>query len=273
MPYSSVSPCSWSWWCSCEWCSWSCSSWSCSLCSCSCSCLCSSCSSCSLKCLLCSRASSASITSASKPENQPALVSTFSISNKLVSKMSLISTLLKSVSMIFAFGWIFLIIFLTFSSSTLLTSLTLFKTKTSQNSICCITKFSMSSSLISCFVSSSPQPNSCTIRKTSTTLTIASSLQKMGMCFWRKLSVKNVKVCAIGIGSQMPLASIIMWSNLRCLIISCICSIKSWRKVQHIQPFCKATKFSSFLPTMPPFSIKSASIFTSPMSLTITATL
>jgi len=184
MPYSSVSPspqwqcpqwqcspCSWWWWCS--WCS---SSWSWQWHSWPSSWQWHSCSSswwwCSWWC-----SCSASSWSFSISTNQPADVSTFSISKRFVSNISFISTLEKFVSIILALGWSDLIIFLTFSSSTLLTSFTLFKIRTSQNSICWITRFSISSSAISFLVSSSPQPNSCTIRKASTTLTTASNLQ------------------------------------------------------------------------------------------------
>ena len=53
--------------------------------------------------------------------------------------------------------------------------------------------------------------------------------------------------------------------------ISLSCSTRSIFRVQQMHPFCRATRLSSFCPTTPPCSMSAASIFTSPMSLTMTA--
>ena len=68
----------------------------------------------------------------------------------------------------------------------------------------------MSSSSISSFSNSSPHPNSSLNLNASTTETTLSSLHILGNPYCSVDSCNTVIVCAIGIGSQIPLASISM---------------------------------------------------------------
>ncbi|EJX06314.1 hypothetical protein EVA_05580 [gut metagenome] len=52
---------------------------------------------------------------------------------------------------------------------------------------------------------------------------------------------------------------------------SSTCSMRSLRREQQMQPFSSATRLLSFCCTMPLRWMREASMFTSPMSLTITA--
>ena len=95
---------------------------------------------------------------------------------------------------------------LTFPNCSSVTVSTLFKIIVLQNSICCIRRFSISSSSISSFTRFSPHPNSSAILATSTTDTILSSLAIFALLSYEPSNI--VIDWAIGIGSQIPLASI-----------------------------------------------------------------
>ena len=85
-------------------------------------------------------------------------------------------------------------------------------------------------------------------------------------------SVRKSKVAATGMGSLMPVLSISKASkrpSAASLVTSCI---KSSRRVQQMQPLDISTSFSSVRESVPALPTRAASIFTSLMSFTMTAT-
>lgn len=113
--------------------------------------------------------------------------------------------------MIFAFGWMARMMARMRPASSGVTSEILLRRMTLQNSICWMTRLSISSSPLGRFLSPSPQSNSLCILRASTTVTMQSSL---GMTAPGVLALSipamAQMVWAIGAGSQMPLASITM---------------------------------------------------------------
>ncbi|MNO74701.1 hypothetical protein D3C76_657150 [compost metagenome] len=89
----------------------------------------------------------------------------------------------------------------------------------------------------------------------------------------RPSSPSKVKVSATGSGSEMPVDSMTNWSKRPSLARRSTSSRRSSRKVQQMQPLLISTSFSSVRDSSaPPSRISAASMFTSLMSLTITAT-
>ncbi|SSS05519.1 Uncharacterised protein [Acinetobacter baumannii] len=85
-------------------------------------------------------------------------------------------------------------------------------------------------------------------------------------------SSSKVKVSATGSGSEMPVDSITNWSKRPSSAKRLTSTNKSSRSVQQIQPLLISTSFSSVLESSaPPSRTNAASIFTSDISLTITA--
>ena len=113
----------------------------------------------------------------------------------------------KSHSMISALGCSDRRISLVRPSSSFVTSLALLSRMVLQNSICCMTRFSMSSSPMSCLVRSSPPSNSSFSLRASTTVTMLSSSAVPYSEYSSPICGIEQMVCAIGIGSHIPDAS------------------------------------------------------------------
>ncbi len=80
------------------------------------------------------------------------------------------------------------------------------------------------------------------------------------------------KVAATGIGSEMPVDSMKIVSNRPSRASAPTVSSRSSRRVQQMQPLVSSTSFSSVRSRRPCPATSAASMLTSLMSLTITAT-
>ena len=119
-------------------------------------------------------------------------------------------------------------------------------------------------------VSASPFASSIKNVDASTTVTMVSSA-----AMWLRRnpsSNSQSNVAATGIGSDMPVDSITMWSNRPSRASWPTASIRSSRSVQQMQPLVSSTNFSSVRSRWPSPAMRAASMLTSLMSLTITAT-
>jgi hypothetical protein len=151
----------------------------------------------------------------------------------------------------------------------------LLSTSTSANSTCSISRSSIVRS------SSSPSarprsrrsiawPRSPGNAAASTTVTIVSS--RATSASERPSSSANVNVSATGSGSEMPVDSTIRWSKRPSSASRRTSTSRSSRSVQQMQPFESSTSFSSTRSRLAEPATRAASMLTSLMSLTITAT-
>ena len=124
--------------------------------------------------------------------------------------------------------------------------------------------------VISRSASASPRANSVRNVDASTTVTSVSSRATVPRL--KPSSNSQLKVAATGMGSEMPVDSITSWSNRFCRASAPTASTRSSRSVQQIQPLVSSTSFSSVRSRCPCPAMSAASMLTSLMSLTITAT-
>ncbi|SHY41833.1 Uncharacterised protein [Mycobacteroides abscessus subsp. abscessus] len=152
---------------------------------------------------------------------------------------------------------------------------TLLRIRTSANSTWSVSRSAMErpspfAAAISRSASDSPRASSGRKVDASTTVTMVSSRATCPRLV--PSSNSQVNDAATGMGSEIPVDSITSWSNRFCRARFPTASIRSSRKVQQMQPLVSSTSRSSVRSRWPVPATRAASMFTSLISLTITAT-